>query len=57
MVLDLIGHLQFFQQPQDALRARVIEMVDNNHDRFLERSLALIFNFTAFQRYIEAMLR
>jgi alkanesulfonate monooxygenase SsuD/methylene tetrahydromethanopterin reductase-like flavin-dependent oxidoreductase (luciferase family) len=46
-----------FQQPQVALRARVIEMVDDNHGCSSMRSLALIFNFTAFQRYIEAMLR
>lgn len=27
MVLDLIGQLKLFQEPKDALRARVVEVV------------------------------
>jgi hypothetical protein len=29
--LDLVFQAQFLQQPQDALRAGVVQMVDNDH--------------------------
>jgi hypothetical protein len=29
--LDLVVQAQFFKQPQDALRARVVQMVDGDH--------------------------
>jgi hypothetical protein len=31
VALHLVGHAQFFQQPQDTLRARVIEMMQSEH--------------------------
>ena len=28
---DLVGHAEFFQEPQHALRAGIVEMMDNEH--------------------------
>ena len=31
VALHLIGHAELLQQPQDALRARIVEMMDGDH--------------------------
>ena len=41
VMLDLVGRSQFFQQPQDALRAAVVEMVNNDHGNSLRNRIGL----------------
>jgi hypothetical protein len=31
VALDLVRHAQFFQQPQHALRAGIVQVLDNKH--------------------------
>jgi hypothetical protein len=51
VLFDFIGLSEFFQQPQDALRSGIVEMMYGNHAFFLPlMSLGLRFSFTAFQR-------
>src|SRR6185437_9370404 len=37
VALDLVRHAKFFQQPQDALRARIVEVVESDHSVVPER--------------------
>ena len=40
VALDLVGRAQLLQQPQDALRARIVEVVDDEHGVLLGWGIA-----------------
>src|SRR3546814_12219100 len=43
----LICHAEFLQQPQDALRTAILEMVDDDHRLFRTQSAAISFTSLA----------
>src|SRR6185436_5072607 len=47
VVPDLVGQLELLEQPQHALRARIVQMVDGDHGRGTARLGAQICSFTS----------